>query len=384
MCLTSVLWWGIHSLIHTERTWTFPIRVLNPSSTDIVIQAGEKVAYLDEVDEVKCESDTVDSVSEHDAAQEYVPEHLTELFECSSNQLNGTEKEQLKSLLIKHSDVFGRSSGDLGRTSVVKHKIDTGDNPPIKQRPRRPPFAFAAEESKIIENQLKSNVIRESSSEWAAPLVYVRKRDGTTRPCVDYRLLNAVTKKDAYPLPNLNDCLDYLGGATYFSCLDILSAYYQIEMNAEDRSKTAFVCKQGLYEYNVMPMGLRNATSTFQRCMELMRGLQWYILLIYLDDIIVHAKTFCEQLVNLDIVFTRLGEAGIKLKPSKCVLFQREVAFLGHLVTKDGIKPLLSKVKAIKEWPVLKNVTDVRSFIGFCSYYRRFIKGFAARAKAPA
>ncbi len=284
--------------------------------------------------------------------------------------------------MIKHSDVFARSSNDLGHTSVVKHKINTGNNQPVKQRPRRPPFAFADEESKIIQNQLKTNVIRESSSEWASPLVYVRKRDGTTRPCVDYRLLNAVTKKDAYPLPNLNDCLDYLGGATYFSSLDILSTYYQIEVDVEDRPKTAFVCKQGLYEYNVMPFGLCNATSTFQRCMELiMRGLQWYILLIYLDDIIVHARTFREHLDRLDIVFTRLHEAGIKLKASKCVLFQREVAFLGHLITENGVKPLLSKVKAIKEWPVPRNVTDVRSFVGFCSYYRRFIMGFASRAK---
>ena len=128
---------------------------------------------------------------------------------------------------------------------------------------------------------------------------------------IDYRAVNAKTVKDSYPLPNISDCLDSLGGSAYFSCLDILSAYYQIEMDESDRPKTAFVSKYGLYEYNVMPMGLCNAPSTFQRCMELvMRGLQWDILLIYLDDLIVFAKTFDEHLDRLDQVLTRLFEAG--------------------------------------------------------------------------
>lgn len=235
-----------------RRDMGIPIRVLNPSSSNVIISEGEKLAHLEEVEEIAvCGPDSKANILQSDNHNESVPEHLVELFECSSENLDQTERNQLKSLLIKHSDVFASSSSDLGRTSVVKHRIDTGDNPPAKQRPRRPPFAFADEESKIIQGQLKSKVIRESSSSWAAPLVYVRKRDGTTRPCVDYRLLNSVTKKDAYPLPNLNDCLDHLGDASWFSCLDILSAYYQIEVEEEDRPKTAFVCKQGLYEYNV-------------------------------------------------------------------------------------------------------------------------------------
>ncbi|MES9883466.1 MAG: reverse transcriptase domain-containing protein [Sedimenticola sp.] len=377
-----------HTLVDPNRSDSaIPIRILNPSPSDIIIKEGENIACINGVDEVESghvssECDTQCSNSDKICVDQELPEHLIDLFECSSEHLIPEEKAQLKSLLIKHSATFAKSSDDLGHTSVVKHKIDTGDNQPVKQRPRRPPFAFAEEESKIIKNQLKMNVIRESSSAWASPLVYVRKRDGTTRPCVDYRLLNAATKKDAYPLPNLNDCLDHLGGATHYSCLDVLSAYYQIEVDAEDRQKTAFVCKQGLYEYNVMPFGLCNAASTFQRCMELILcGLQWHILLIYLDDVIVYGKTFSEHLQRLDVVLTRLFAAGMKLKASKCVLLRKEVAFLGHLVTEGGVKPLLSKVKAIKQWPVPKNVTGVRSFIGFCSYYRRFIRGFAARAK---
>lgn len=163
---------------------------------------------------------------------------------------------------------------------MIKHKINTTPNTqPIKQRPRRAPKAFAGEEEKIIKEQLEANIIQESTSPWASPLVYVKKRDGTTRPCIDYRKLNSVTEKDAYPLPNINECLESLGGSVYFSCLDILSAYYQIEVDEADRQKTAFTTKFGLFEYLVMPFRLCNAPSTFQRCMELvMRGLQWEIL----------------------------------------------------------------------------------------------------------
>ncbi|MCG7870381.1 MAG: RNA-directed DNA polymerase, partial [Candidatus Thiodiazotropha taylori] len=263
----------------------------------------------------------------------------------------------------------------------MKHKIDVGNNRPVKQRPRRVPKAFACEEDKIIEEQLKSGVIRESSSPWASPLVYVRKKDGGTRPCVDYRKLNALSKADAYPLPRTDDCLEALGGSTLFSCLDLQSGYWQIEVDEADKQKTAFVCRKGLYEYNTMPFGLSGAPATFQRCMELvMRGLQWSDVIIYLDDLIIHAKSFEEHLRRLDQVFTRLGMAGLKLKSSKCNLLQREVVFLGHVVTEQGLKPDVSKIKCIKEWPVPKTLRDVRSFIGFCSYYRRFIRSFSQRA----
>ncbi len=134
-----------------------------------------------------------------------------------------------KTTLIKHSDVFAKSPNDLGRTSVLKHKIDTGNSAPIRQRPRRPPIAFDKEEEKIIESQLTAGVIRESKSPWASPLVYVRKKDGTARPCVDYRKLNELTKFDAFPLPNMSDCLDSLGDAGLFSSIDLQAGYWQLE-----------------------------------------------------------------------------------------------------------------------------------------------------------
>ena len=149
-------------------------------------------------------------------------------------------------------------------------------------------------------------------------------------------------------------------------------------MKDEDRPKTAFRTRSGLYEYVVMPFGLSNAPSTFERCMELaMKGLQWKTLLVYLDDLIIFSRTFDEHMTHLDEVLHRLSRAGLKLKPSKCALFQSEVIYLGHIVTTDGVKPNPEKVRAVAEWPTPTNVGAVRSFLGLCSYYRKFIQGFA-------
>jgi len=374
-----------NTLIDSDKVSTgIPVRVMNPSPSEVKINTKTVIGQVSEVDgiSVKSESSDYQCDSQVSGESEKLPHHLNGLYDSSVKNLNRNQRDKLKSLLVKHSNVFAKSQFDLGKTSVVKHGINTGDTEPIRQRPRRPPRAFKDEESKIIDEQLKANIIRESSSPWSSPLVYVKKRDGTTRPCIDYRALNATTLKDSYPLPNISDCLDSLGGSVYFSCLDILSAYYQIEMSEADRPKTAFISKYGLYEYNVMPMGLCNAPSTFQRCMELvMRGLQWEILLIYLDDLIVFSKTFDEHLERLDKVLSRLSEAGLKLKPSKCVLFKSEVSFLGHVVTEDGIKPQISKVECMQNWERPRDLTSLRSFLGFCSYYRRYIRSFSCRAQ---
>jgi hypothetical protein len=208
------------------------------------------------------------------------------------------------------------------------------------------------------------------------------KKDGTTRFCVDYRKLNNVTIKDAYPLPRIDDSLAQLSGMKYFSTLDLNAGYWQVEVASHDREKTAFTTRKGLYSFKVMPFGLCNAPATFERLMEtVLRGLQWQICLVYLDDIIVVGETVENMIENLTQVFDRLLAAGLKLKARKCSLFATQVEYLGHLVSQEWISTHPDKIKVVQNWEVPTNVSEVRSFLGFCSYYRQFVANFALIAK---
>ena len=183
-------------------------------------------------------------------------------------------------------------------------------------------------------------------------------------------------------MPTCTFSLDHLSGAQWFSTLDLCSGYWQVEHEPEDKPKTAFATKRGLYQFRVMPFGLCNAPDTFERLMEtVLSGLQWDICLIYLDDIIVIAKSFDEMLQNLETVFNRLSSAGLKLKAKKCHIFAEQVEFLGHIISTQGIATDPKKVEIVKEWKEPSNITEVRSFVGLCSYYRRYIKGFASIVK---
>ena len=208
------------------------------------------------------------------------------------------------------------------------------------------------------------------------------KKDGSQRFCVDYREVNAATVKDAYPLPRIDDSLSALSGAKWFSTLDLASGYWQVPMDPASSGKAAFVTTSGLYEWTVMPFGLTSSPSTFERLMELILvGLRFETCLIYLDDVIVYGRTFVEELKRLEEVFVRLKSAGLKLKPSKCVLFQKSVAYLGHIVSESDIKTDPAKVERVCEWPVPENVTEVKSFLGLADYYRRFVPNFAQVAR---
>ena len=202
------------------------------------------------------------------------------------------------------------------------------------------------------------------------------------RFCVDYRKLNSITTKDAYPLPRIDDSLDTLAGSEWFSTMDLVSGYWQVGMAPEDREKTAFSTHRGLFQFTVMPFGLCNAPGTFERLMEVaMRGLQWTSCLVYLDDIVVFSRDFDSHLCRLGQVLGRLETAGLKVKPSKCHLAQKEVAFLGHIVGADGVKTDPRKVAAVREWPTPATLTEVRSFLGLAGYYRAFVPEFATIAK---
>ncbi|UYV76724.1 K02A2.6-like, partial [Cordylochernes scorpioides] len=232
-----------------------------------------------------------------------------------------------------------------------------------------------------VDKMLKQGIIEPTDSPWSSPVVLVEKKDGTWRLCVDYRRLNKITRKDVYPLPRIDDTLDSLRGASIFSTMDLKSGYWQIEVDEADREKTAFVTPDRLFEFRVMPFGLCNAPATFERIMDnLLRGLEWTICLCYLDDIIEFSKTMDEHLQRLEMVLSCFSKAGLRLNSEKCSFGTSQMKVLGHLIDGCGIYPDPDKVEAVMKFPRPKNVSEVISFLGLCSYYRRFIKSFAAIA----
>ncbi len=325
-------------------------------------------------------SDCVRRTSEKSPELKKPPAHLAELFSRTSEDMSLHEKNMYTDMLHEMEKGFQAHEDDLGHSTLVKHTMPMPDNTrPVKQRARPVPLAFKGEDEKAVQKMLKQGVVRPSTSAWASPLVLVFKKDSkTVRPCVDYRKVNALTQKDAFPLPRTQDCLDTLAGAESYSTLDLASAFHQVAMNEADIPKTAFITRCGLYEFTKMPFGLTGATATFQRLMELaLNGLQWNTCLIFVDDVIVFGKTFEEHLARLSQVLKRIIAAGLKLKPSKCHFFRKSVVFLGHLVSKDGVLPDPSNVERIQKMEPPHDMTTARSFLGMTSYYRRFIKSYS-------
>eukprot|EP00795_Rhopilema_esculentum_P001442 gene1442-biopygen10090 len=217
-----------------------------------------------------------------------------------------------------------------------------------------------------------------SSSPWSSPVVLVKKKDGTTRFCIDYRKLNAVTRKDSYHLPRIDDALDSLAGSRYFTTLDLQSGYHQVAMHPDSKDKTAFATHAGVYSYEVMSFGLCNAPPCFQQLMSrVLHGLEWKLCLVYIYDVIVFASSFEEHLARLQLVLDRLRMANLKLKPSKCHFAKTLVNFLGFVVSAEGVSPDPAKIDAVKSYPTPTCVKDIRSFLGLANYYRRFVQGFA-------
>jgi hypothetical protein len=295
-------------------------------------------------------------------------------------KLPGHLQKELLAVLKKHGEAFAKNKSDLGRTRKIQHRIQTQSSPPINQRVRRLAPNKYAEAQKQVQEMLEKDVIQPSQSAWASPVVLVTKKDSTFRFCIDYRKLNTATVKDARPVPQIDDTLDMLSGCQWFSTLDLISGYWQVEVAPEDRSKTAFCTPWGLYEYNVMPFGLCNAPATFQRLMNTILAGRWDSCLVYLDDIIIIRRTFEEHLCNLEKVLECLKSAGLKVHPKKCQLCRERVTFLGHVVSREGVTTDPQKTEVVNQWPVPTCVKEVQSFLGLANYYRRFVKDFATIA----
>ena len=240
-----------------------------------------------------------------------IPEHLTNLFEKSKGELNGLEQTQLSELLCELEDVFANTEFDLVKFNTIQHGIDTGTNRPVKQRIRRTPLGFAGEEEAQLKKMLCEGVIRSSVSEWASAPVLIRKRCGSVRWCVNYRALDALTTKDVFLLPLVDECLDTLAGNVWYSKLNVNSAYWQLKIKPEDCSKTSFITKYRFFEFARMAFGLCNSPPTYARVINLvLRGLNWEVVLAFLDDILVLGKDFEGHLANLRAFWLGLGSMG--------------------------------------------------------------------------
>ena len=351
-----------------------PIRIANANLSPVKIHAGTCVGMAEAIDDRDNLKETGKTTS--DSSTSWIDD--IDLSNCSVSE---SEKCRLVDLLSEYEDVFTTSKFDLGRAHRFTHNIDTGDHQPLAQRPYRIPHSQLDMIDEHIQNMLEKGIIQESNSPWSQPLVIVTKKDGSPRFCVDFRKLNSITKKQIFPMPRVDEVLDSLGDACFFTTLDLASGYWQTPMKPSDMEKTAFCTRQGNFEFKVMPMGLVNASYTFQKMMQLvLSGLQWQICMVYLDDVIVYSKSFSQHLRNLRSVFDRLRTEGLKLQPKKCHFCKPEVLYLGHIVGKDGIRPNSEKIAVIRNYPVPSNCNEVRSFVALASYYRRFIKDFATIA----
>jgi len=257
-------------------------------------------------------------------------------------------------------------AGQLGKVDVTPHQIEeTPGARPRRAQPYRASHTSREVIAKEGQRQRELEVIEPSSAEWAFPSVLVPKPDGTMWFCVDYRQLNEVTVRDVYPLPRMDDCIDFLGDAKVFSTLDCNSGYWQIPVADEDREKTTFACHEGAYRYIRLRFGLSNSPATFQRAIDMiLAGLKWKSCLVYLDDIILFSQSAGEHVEHLREVFAALRGAGVSLKAKKCNLFQEEVEYLGHLVGRGQLQVQDKKVRGLKEASPPRCKKDLRSFLG--------------------
>ena len=309
---------------------------------------------------------------------------LSEILLEKVDVLTAEQQKQVEALLVEFGDVFSRSDiYDPGKADHVEHDIKVTDKRPFKQCYHMISPHLYEEVRKHIQEMVDVGVIAKSYSPWASPVVLVQKKDKGLRIYLDYRKLNARTVRDSYTLPHMDEILNKLHASRYFSALDLKWGYWQVPLAQAAQEMTAFTVRPlGFYEFLRMPFGLTNAPSTFQQLMETAFNevhLSW--ILIYLDDIIIQSSTVDEQIARLRLVFQKLRDTGLKLKPSKCQWFLREVKYLGHIVSADGISTDLEKVAAVAKWPVPTKALDLRSFLGFTSYYQRFIKNYSRIAK---
>ena len=289
------------------------------------------------------------------------------------SHLKVNEQEDIKKFLLEFQHLFPDVPS---RTTCMYHDVDVGSAPPRKQHPYRVNPLKLEYLHKEIKYMLENNIIEPSQSEWSSPCVLVPKADGTFRFCTDFRKLNTVTKTDSYPLPRVEDCIDRVGKAQYVTTFDLLKGYWQIPLTERAKKLSAFVTPRGLYQYRVMPFGMKNAPATFQRMINhLISGMDGCE--AYIDDVIVYGNSWEEHIVQLRILLSRFSKANLTINLNKSEFGHAEVTFLGHIVGSGQVEPISAKIQAIVNYPTPRDKQQLMRFLGMAGYYRRFCCNFS-------
>ncbi|GMJ04800.1 hypothetical protein HRI_004149200 [Hibiscus trionum] len=336
---------------------------IKTSDDRTVVLIGERRGYL---------SNVISAL----AADRMIRKGYQTFIACILNTKGSLSKIEEICTVSEFPDVFPEELPGLPPDRDVEFEIEIyPGSAPVSMNPYR----MAPKELKIqLQELLDRGFIRPSSSPWGAPVLFVKKKDGSLRLCIDYRKLNKITIKNKYPLPRIDDLFDQLQGATFFSKIDLRSGYYQLKVKRSDVAKTAIRTRYGHYEFLVMPFGLTNAPAAFMDLMN--RVFRPYVdqfVVVFIDDILVYSRTEAEHAEHLRIVLQTLREHKLYAKLSKCEFWLSEVTFLGHVVSARGIQVDPSKIEAIVSWKQPKNVSEIRSFLGLAGYYRRFVEGFS-------
>lgn len=353
--------------VHSKR---IGVTIRNVSSCPVTIKRGMPIAHVFPVDVVPAVSKPRESSGQIQLTKDS--------FHFGDTPVSEEWKQRLAKKMLERKDVFSCDEFDVGCSKSTQHHIRLTEDKPFRERSRRLAPADIEDVRQHLRKLKEAGIIADSRSPYASPIVVVRKKNGQIRMCVDYRTLNRRTIPDQYTVPRIEDALACLNGSQWFSVLDLRSGYYQIPLSEDDQEKTAFICPVGFYQFQRMPQGICGAPATFQRVMEKTVGdMNLLEVLVYLDDLIIFGRTLEEHEERLLKVLDRLQGEGLKLSLDKCTFCQTSVSYVGHIVSQDGVSTDPSKIEAVKSWPRPQNVTELRSFLGFCGYYRRFVKDYS-------
>lgn len=367
----------IYGGVYEVKNGSFYVTV-QPCAVPCQLQENSVVARAERVESVyrlvSGEISTAMGTRTESTSGKKFDESLIQVDEMVSDEA----RAKLLDVLRRHEQCFAHNLADLGCTNAVEMNIELSSQRPVVYRPYRLSHREREKVREMVDEMLEAGIIRESTSNYASPIILVRKKNGGVRLCVDHRLLNSLTIKERYPIPIIEDQVARLSGQAWFITLDLMSGYYQVPISEDSRHLTAFVTPDGHYEYNRMPFGLANAPAVFQRMMNHVLGqARFNKATVYLDDLLIFGETPFECITRLEEVLILLEKAQLKLNLFKCSFLQTKIDYLGYKISAAGMRPGSAKIQSVADFPLPQNVHNVRQFLGLVSFFRKFIQSFA-------